>query len=286
MQIVAVHGIGQQFKADEVIHREWWAPLLGGLHGAGGELEDSKQLACAFYGNLFRDRRALSATEPTRPSDLQHPDELALLKLLWTSAAATEKDKVPSPEYYESAKTMVAFPQFIQRGIHALARSTFWEGIGENMMAGDLKQVVLYINDPDIREKAIASVTRLITPETRIVIGHSLGSVVAYEALHRKPESVHTFITCGSPLGIPNLIFDRLRPSPSALGLGRWPGNVRRWTNISDKGDIVAYPKQLHPLFGNDVRDLLVHNGSDAHHGERYLTSVEMGQAIREGLEE
>ena len=85
-------------------------------------------------------------------------------------------------------------------------------------MAGNLKQVVGYVNNPDIREKAIESVTRLISPETRVVLGHSLGSVVAYEALHRKPENVHTFVTFGSPLGIRNLIFDRLRPAgPSAL---------------------------------------------------------------------
>ena len=284
MLVVAVHGIGQQFKADAIIHREWWPAFVGGLHLAGGAFEDPQQFGCAFYGHLFRNPNALSATEATRPSDLKHQDELELLNLLWKGAAETEPDRVPPTDFYESNQTMAATPEFVQRGLRALSKSKFFAGIAENMMAGNLKQVVGYVNNPDIREKAIESVTRLISPETRVVLGHSLGSVVAYEALHRKPENVHTFVTFGSPLGIRNLIFDRLRPAPSALGTGQWPGKVRRWTNIADRGDVVANPKQLHGLFGDDVRDILVNNGSDAHHGERYLTAVETGRAVAEGL--
>lgn len=284
MAIVAVHGIGQQFKADTIIHREWWPALEGGLHLAGGGLGDPSKLACAFYGNLFRNPDSLSAVESGRPVDLQDADELELLRVLWIAAAETEPEKVPSPEFYEKEQTLVATPQFVQRGLRALAKSSFCAGIAESMMIGNLKQVVRYFNDPEIREKAVESVTRLITPETRVVIGHSLGSVVAFEALHRKPENVGTFVSFGSPLAIPNLIFHRLQPAPSTLGIGQWPGKVRKWTNVSDRGDVVANPKELAPVFGNDVRDLLVHNGSDAHHGERYLTTVEIGTAILEGL--
>ncbi len=75
MVVVAVHGIGQQFKADAIIHREWWPAFVGGLHLAGSEFDDPQQFGCAFYGHLFRNPNALSATEPTRPSDLQQEDE-------------------------------------------------------------------------------------------------------------------------------------------------------------------------------------------------------------------
>jgi len=101
------------------------------------------------------------------------------------------------------------------------------------------------------------------------VIGHSLGSVVAYEALCQKPANVVTFVTIGSPLGIQNLIFHKLTPRPSPEGIGAWPGKVKHWTNIADKGDIVALEKNLAPFFGPTVRDVMVYNGSDAHHGER-----------------
>jgi hypothetical protein len=95
---------------------------------------------------------------------------------------------------------------------------------------------------------------------------------------------VVSFITLGSPLGIRNLIFDRLTPQPGSEGIGTWPGCVKHWTNIADKGDVVALQKELAPLFGNQVKDILVYNGSDAHHGERYLTTREAGEAACEGL--
>ena len=42
--IVAIHGIGQQFKGDAIIHREWWPALLSRLHLAGSDLKDSESL--------------------------------------------------------------------------------------------------------------------------------------------------------------------------------------------------------------------------------------------------
>ncbi len=76
--------------------------------------------------------------------------------------------------------------------------------------------------------------------QTRVLIGHSLGSVVAYECLCAHPEwKVNTFVTLGSPLGIRNLIFDLLDCGSHHI-VGAWPGSVRSWDNIADAGDIVA----------------------------------------------
>ena len=59
------------------------------------------------------------------------------------------------------------------------------------------------------------------------MVGHSLGSVVAYEALCAHPEwPVRALVTLGSPLGIRNLIFDRLVPAPAAGDSGRGAGDV------------------------------------------------------------
>ena len=114
------------------------------------------------------------------------------------------------------------------------------------MLIGDLKQVVFYLNDLDVHERVLEIVLEKITSDTRVVIGHSLGSVVAYEALCRKPENVVSFVSLGSPLGIQNLIFQKLRPAPSAKHIGAWPGKVKHWTNIADKSDIVLYRRSWH----------------------------------------
>jgi hypothetical protein len=58
------------------------------------------------------------------------------------------------------------------------------------------------------------------------------------------------------------------------------------WTNIADKGDVVALVKELRPLFGGDLQDQLVHNGSRAHDVSPYLTAAETGLAIIRGLDD
>jgi hypothetical protein len=79
------------------------------------------------------------------------------------------------------------------------------------------------------------------------------------------------------------LIFDRLQPPPCD-GTGAWPGSVRSWVNIADRGDAVALEKRLGTRFGDRVVDVLVHNGARAHDVRPYLTAKETGDAVRAAL--
>ena len=147
----------------------------------------------------------------------------------------------------------------------------------------------LYVTDPQIRETAISRLIDLVGPETRIVVAHSLGTVVAYEALCANPDRrVQSLVTLGSPLGIRGLIFDRLMPPPksdeSGVLRGHWPGGVEEWTNVADTGDIVALVEDLRPLFGVKVICATVHNDAKAHDVRPYLTAAETGHAIGNGL--
>jgi hypothetical protein len=90
-------------------------------------------------------------------------------------------------------------------------------------------------------------------------------------------------ITVGCPLGIRNLVFERLRPPPDH-GHGQFPAGAATWTNIADTGDVVALVKRLAPLFGDRVQDLLVSNDSKAHDISPYLTAIQTGRAVTEGL--
>jgi hypothetical protein len=282
-KVVAIHGVGQQFKGDAIIHREWWPAFLSGLHIAGCDLVDEHEMVCPFYGHLFRPKGMLSISDNWRVSDIED-DESALLEMLWHAAAQIEPESVPSPEEFDCGASLARSAQIVQRALGALSRSRFWTDISEAMLIGDLKQVTRYFREPELREAVLETVLARITADTRVVIGHSLGSVVAYEALYRKPENVVSFISLGSPLGIRKLIFERLEPPRSAMGFGAWPGHVKYWTNIADSGDIVALEKKLVGSFGSQVRDLLVCNGAYAHHGERYLSTKEAGEAACSGL--
>ncbi|MFC5832181.1 hypothetical protein [Nonomuraea insulae] len=134
-------------------------------------------------------------------------------------------------------------------------------------------EVAAYLTDQGRREKcrqAVAEVIRRNRP--KVVIAHSLGSVVAYEALWANPDlHVDLLITLGSPLGMRNVIFERLLPAP-INGRGERPKGVRRWVNIADKDDIAAIPPALTASFtGVDVEQLVNLDWIDFHTAEKYL---------------
>jgi hypothetical protein len=289
-KVVAVHGIAQQLRGEETLRALWLPALRDGLTRAGsrGLLSDDRDFACAFYGDLFRQSghptgKALDF--PWEAEDVSSDWEHALLAGWWEEAMRIDPEVPPPDQKGTKART----PAFVQSALYALTQSRFFSGVAERVMIGNLRQVHSYLHDLEVRALAQARLAEVMTGDTRVLIGHSLGSVVAYEtlcteALHQKRvSSVRTFVTLGSPLGIRNLIFDRLRPSPVS-GKGAWPGNLERWFNVADSGDVVALTKTLAPLFEGSIEDTLVHNGATAHDVIPYLTAKETGRAIAAGL--
>jgi surfactin synthase thioesterase subunit len=45
-----------------------------------------------------------------------------------------------------------------------------------------LAQVTRYLSDDAVRDQVLARVRAVLTEDTRVLVGHSLGSVVAFEA--------------------------------------------------------------------------------------------------------
>lgn len=90
-----------------------------------------------------------------------------------------------------------------------------------------------------------------------LLIGHSMGSVIAYDSLWELDHlegltrCADCFLTIGSPLGM-RYVQRRL------IGLGNsrpriYPQNIRRWVNIAARGDLVA----LDPTLANDFAEMV-----------------------------
>lgn len=117
-----------------------------------------------------------------------------------------------------------------------------WLDASEIEGLGDLGR---YIVDADMRDEAVEECVQAIRTAgegTIHVLGHSLGSVIAYQALHRRLDigrQVETFVSVGSPLN-----WELFRPLLS-YEVGTEPGRklrrppVDQWTNIMDKADFV-----------------------------------------------
>jgi pimeloyl-ACP methyl ester carboxylesterase len=272
--IVGVHGIGQQLLGPRVLESTWYPAMSDGMSLATGAPLASTDVVCAFYGDLFRGNGKAFGERHYLPQDIVDPNERELLGLL---AAAGEPDPTAPTEKVWS-------PGVVQSALRVLAKSKFFAGVAEHLVIADLKQVTAYLHDERVRTTICARVLDAITDDTRVLVGHSLGSVIAYEVLANNPGlRVGSLVTLGSPLGIPNLVFDRLHPPPHN-GAGRWPGTVMAWTNVADKHDPVAMVKRLSTLFGQGVADILVDNAARAHDATPYLTAEATGRAIAAGL--
>ncbi len=88
--------------------------------------------------------------------------------------------------------------------------------------------------------------------ERVLLIGHSMGSVIAYDALWElwhvegRRERLDAFLTLGSPLGM--RFAQRRLLGARERGARKYPGNIRRWLNVVAEGDLAA----LDPTVADD----------------------------------
>lgn len=85
-----------------------------------------------------------------------------------------------------------------------------------------------------------------------LVIGHSMGSIIAYDALWELSHIEHRndkldFLSIGSPLGM-NFVQHRLVGN-NEQGTRKYPTIIRRWINVASVGDVTALDRHFHDDF-------------------------------------
>lgn len=104
-----------------------------------------------------------------------------------------------------------------------------------------------------------------------MLLSHSMGSIVAFDVLtFLVPQiKIHTFVTMGSPLGLP-IVVSKIAAEQKHILNGKKhmitpPGVVKQWVNFSDIMDKVAFNYELSANFFENKRgirpqDVLVTN--------------------------
>lgn len=134
------------------------------------------------------------------------------------------------------------------------------------LLASERQRVVLrearaYLRDHEnvaslIRADFRALLDMIYSRQRRLVIiGHSLGSVIAYDTLWElsghSPVHVELFLTIGSPLGT-RFVRSLLKGVDEPVER-RYPRNISHWRNISAKGELTA----LYPRLGTAFSEML-----------------------------
>jgi hypothetical protein len=197
--------------------------------------------------------------------DVADPLESWLRDMTFTAEALAGGDSAGPPMAIPSALPLpaslrkAAFRALVKvafKDVHAY----FFDGFGDRMRA------VLQAELADL-------------PGPVVLIGHSLGSIIAYDVLRDAANSgleTPLFLTVGSPLAVTE-IQDLVR-TPLQV-----PASVIAWHNASDSRDLVALDKTIRPEYtpADRCTDLFVVNDSDNHHGiDEYLRATAVQDAV------
>jgi pimeloyl-ACP methyl ester carboxylesterase len=243
-RIVLVHGAFNELWGPHEIASRWVPAVRDGLWHHGIQIDEADVAVC-FYGDLFR----------RSPGDVD--------------------------ESFEASRAGVADMLTKLGGESALAAIS--QAANEAVFERTVDLITTIATRADLREQVRARVEHLMTDDVRVVVAHSLGSIVAYHALATHPQWSVDLVTLGSPLGVP-MVLGQLDP-PAIDGKGQWPGAVQRWTNVAAVGDKAAAQPRLAEVFGEPVEDHLIDNGHRAHDPEPYLNASATGAAIARALE-
>lgn len=287
MRLLFVHGRAQEGKSSASLEQEWMKPLRRGLQNAGLDLPALAGIDVPFYGDDlkdFIDHRKLPPADniETRGGAIGADYENFLQEV---ALEAREKGVVTEAEVRLELgpQAQAKGPEnweWVQAVIRAIDRNV--PEVSNRSIGIMLRDVFVYVNDGPVRRAINAIVAEKLSGEPTVVVGHSLGSVVAYEVLREhSPNDVPRFVTVGSPLGI-RAIRRRLK-TPLAV-----PEGVRDWYNAFDERDVVAlyaldgenFP--VTPAVGNHGK---VRNHTDNRHGiDGYLDDPEVAKAIRSAM--
>jgi hypothetical protein len=179
--------------------------------------------------------------------------------------------------------------------------------IVDNIVAQTLPDLVRYYENKrvfsrrkgirDILRSELRSVLKRYSGSRILIISHSMGSIIAFDVLSDDRLDIDTFVTVGSPLGLPYVRREFARERRLSISKKKTihsPKSVRNaWYNLADPKDMVAfnahitgnYSKNRRGVAPQDisVRNDYICNKHENHHNIcGYLRTPEMVRIIHD----
>ncbi len=262
-RLVLVHGRSQQGFDPAILKSTWLETLRHGATKINRTLPDQLDVAFPFYGKTL--------------DDFARQFEIPLTTDIQTKGSSVNNDFLSFQA--EVAEQMRSKAGITDSQVQDEFGATPTEKGPQNWA---WVQAIIRTIDRNAGGVTIDSIVATELDESPcVVIGHSLGSVVAYHVLRtdQRALNVRVFVTVGSPLAI-RAIRDRFRPI-------EFP-TARVWYNAFDPRDVVAlYPLDatnfpISPAVENYGKVL---NGTDNRHGiVGYLDDVDVAKHVLDGL--
>lgn len=273
--IIGVHGLSNK-PAAAVLQEEWRLAIMEGQQNIGNEGQDFEFIMVYWADLLYLSPEEKGEYAPAAPGTIvSGPDDSWWAWVVDASLRAVGG-------LWDVWNRLGGGDAVTQRIIAAHFRDLdlYYKGNLEN---GEKAKNAL-------RER-LAPLLRAQDANSVTLIGHSMGSIIAYDCLldlESEGITVDNFVTIGSPLGLPTVKHEiekergHIPPLP--------PRNVTgEWHNFSDRQDLVTVDHALADDFGNPpvidhrVRNTFVdgHGKANPHKSFGYLRGPEFSRHLR-----
>ncbi len=249
--IIFIHGLANK-PAKDILHNHCQRALLEGLkRNRGLTLKPHDlQLRSAYWADLCHPKPEADPGYESPPG----------------------KGPLPRRDHHIIDGLRIMGRRFFEEILEAKLKILGVRKVLDELLAVVVKDLqVHYWDNPQKRELIRKRfLDQLLTPEIAqsrvMVIAHSMGSIIAYDAMRLLGDEqprfvVDNFVTIGSPLGLP-LVTKHLKEEFTTV---RTPSIVHRWHNFADILDPVAADADLTDDFpanamGVKVEDTIVDN--------------------------
>jgi hypothetical protein len=238
------------------------ASLVSSLRAVRGQVPAADRIKVVEFADL-RSRLDPAVGVPGEHERI----ELEVLEGWWGAAVRTGQGRGRPQEFAAALAETAHFAQQPQPPRHT---------------ARELRR---YLTDRKFRHELRDRAQACIGPETKVVVGHALGGLIAYEALCAVSDTIAvSLVTLGPALCGPRVVFDLLDPAPRS-NQGEWPAAVRHWFNIVANTDLTAQCEaRLTARFGPGIDDLVIEPRTVTESLSGYLLDRSTGLAVATGL--
>ena len=307
--IVLVHGIDNQSESADLIEDHWLPALAGGVRLAGrGDLADrlwpprsrpdAIESRAAYYGGLFRAPDRQGVGEDPRDWTPEQTVLAEALALEWlehvaerapAGSADAEQARVTLDIAREPARAgAMGRGDVLRQALKTLARVSWLAKTGmyitEQWFYPPLAQVTRYLTDDATRAQAREAVLGLVSDDTRAIIGHSLGSVVAYECA---PAGAPAAVARDARLAARPAHARGRPPRPPAVVPAAGGRLAERRQSRGRRRRRTRPPPPLRPRRVRPPRFegvWFAEPGKNPHRAETYLGRIAVGHAVIEAL--
>jgi len=300
MRILFIHGIDQQGRSEAELRSVWGDALSKGMKAAG-TVPRKFTISLPYFGD---DLLRLSEEFGKKSESLEEDVFIsrALAEMGEPADDQLQTNMHPEMELYpridgdldkRGGETGSALPEPL-RDVIRMA-DDFCPVLTNWYLRRYLRVVYAYINFKNVSgpidDMVLAKVDESANEPT-LLVGHSLGSVIAYNALNARPKVPwRGFVTLGSPLGI-KAIKDGLPkydPRIPSFKKNHWEKHSSaHWINAFDPRDIVALNPLKEPFWEPSKaihNQSHINNHTSNKHGiAGYLSDARVAEAINAAL--